>query len=462
MNYMTQEEIMLETFFQLKENNTNVKKEVNAGITSFVTMAYILAVNPSLLSAAGMDPQGVMLATALASSLGCIFMALLTNYPIVLAPGMGLNAYFAFTVCGIYGFPWQIALLAVFVEGLIFIVLSITNVREALFNAIPLSLKHGASVGIGLFIAFIGLQNAGIVVDNGSTLVGLISFKQHFQTAGICALLAILGTLVMAVLYIRNVKGYVLIGMAITWLAGILCELCGIYLPNPEAAFYSVIPSSFFSFDFSGLGAVFGQAFKCDFTGISIGTFITIIFAFLFVDLFDTLGALIGLTSKADLLAEDGTLPKIKGALLADALATTFGAVLGTSTVTTYAESSAGIAEGGRTGLTSITTAALFILAIFFAPLFTSIPSFATAPALIFVGFLMMGSITKVNLNDPIKAIPAYLCILFMPLTYSMSEGLAVGIISYTLIHLASGKAKDVTPLMYVLSLLFVLKYILL
>ncbi|MGN0266859.1 MAG: solute carrier family 23 protein [Lachnospiraceae bacterium] len=274
--------------------------------------------------------------------------------------------------------------------------------------------------------------------------------------------MAILGTLAMAVLYIRNVKGYVLIGMAITWLAGILCELCGIYLPNPEAGFYSVIPSSFFSFDFSDLGAVFGQAFKCDFTGISIGTFITIIFAFLFVDLFDTLGALIGLTSKADLLAEDGTLPKIKGALLADALATTFGAVLGTSTVTTYAESSAGIAEGGRTGLTSITTAALFILAIFFAPLFTSIPSFATAPALIFVGFLMMGSITKVNLNDPIKAIPAYLCILFMPLTYSISEGLAVGIISYTLIHLASGKGKEVTPLMYVLSLLFVLKYILL
>lgn len=451
---------MLEKIFHLEENHTSVRTEINAGITSFVTMAYILAVNPSLLSAAGMDARGVMLATALASCLGCFFMAAFTNYPIVLAPGMGLNAYFAFTVCGSCGYSWQIALFAVFVEGLIFILLSVSNVREALFNAIPLSLKHGASVGIGLFIAFIGLQNAGVIIASKSTLVGIISFRSTFHTAGICALLALIGTAFIGILFIRGVKGYVLIGMAFTWLAGIICQLTGLYTPDAEAGYYSMIPSSIFSTDLTGIKNVFGQAFRADFSGISAGTFITIIFAFLFVDLFDTLGALIGLTSKAGLLDEEGHLPGIKGALLADAAATTAGAIIGTSTVTTYAESSAGIAEGGRTGLTSVTTGLLFILALFFAPLFTSIPSCATAPALIFVGFLMLGSVAKINLEDPVEAIPAYLAILFMPMAYSISEGLAIGIISYVILHVFTGRKKEVTPLMYILALLFILKYI--
>lgn len=453
---------MLENFFHLNENHTNVSTEINAGITSFVTMAYILAVNPSLLSAAGMDAQGVMLATALASCLGCFFMAAFTNYPIVLAPGMGLNAYFAFTVCGSYGYSWQIALFAVFIEGIIFIILSVSNIREALFNAIPISLKHGASVGIGLFIAFIGLQNAGIIIKNDSTLVSIVSFRSAFSTQGICALLALLGTALIGILFIRGIKGYVLIGMGLTWAAGIICQLAGIYRPDPENGFYSTIPSALFSTDLTSIGKVFGQAFRADFSGISIGTFITIIFAFLFVDLFDTLGALIGLTSKANLLDEDGHLPKIKGALLADAAATTAGAIIGTSTVTTYAESSAGIAEGGRTGLTSVITGFLFLLSLFFAPLFTSIPSFATAPALIFVGFLMLGSVAKINLEDPVEAIPAYLAIIFMPFAYSISEGLAVGIISYVILHALTGRRKEITPLMYVLAILFILKYVLL
>lgn len=453
---------MLEKIFQLEENHTTVRTEINAGVTSFITMAYILAVNPSLLSAAGMDARGVMLATALASCLGCFFMAAFTNYPIVLAPGMGLNAYFAFTVCGVYGYSWQIALFAVFVEGIIFILLSVSNVREALFNAIPLSLKHGASVGIGFFIAFIGLQNAGIIINNDSTLVGIVSFRSAFHTEGICALLALLGTALIGILYIRQIKGYVLIGMGVTWLAGILCQLTGLYIPDAESGFYSMIPTSLFSTDLTGIGKVFGQAFKADFSSISMGTFITIVFAFLFVDLFDTLGALIGLTSRADLLDDNGHLPRIKGALLADAAATTAGAILGTSTVTTYAESSAGIAEGGRTGLTSVTTGLLFILSLFFAPLFTSIPSCATAPALIFVGFLMLGSIAKIDLEDPVEAIPAYLTIIFMPMAYSISEGLAIGIISYVILHALTGRRREITPLMYILCILFILKYVLL
>lgn len=451
---------MLEKMFHLKENHTNVRTEINAGITSFVTMAYILAVNPSMLSAAGMDAQGVMLATALASCLGCFFMAALTNYPIALAPGMGLNAYFAFTVCGQYGYSWQLALFAVFIEGLIFILLSVTNVREALFDAIPFSIKHGASVGIGLFIAFIGLQNAGIIVDNDSTLLGITAFRSQFHTQGITALLALFGTACIAVLFIRNVRGYVLIGMVVTWAAAILCEKTGLYLPDPDAGYYSMIPSSLVSFNLAPLGQVWGQAFHADFGNISPGTYVTIVFAFLFVDLFDTLGALIGLTSKADLLDEEGRLPRIRGALLADAAATTLGAVIGTSTVTTYAESSAGIAEGGRTGLTAITTGCLFIVSIFLAPLFVSIPSCATAPALIFVGFLMLESITRLELSDPVNAIPAYLTILFMPLAYSISEGLAIGIISYVILHLATGRRKEITWLMYLLCILFVAKYL--
>ena len=451
---------MLEKIFHLEENHTSVRTEINAGITSFVTMAYILAVNPSLLSAAGMDAQGVMLATALASCLGCFFMAAFTNYPIVLAPGMGLNAYFAFTGCGSCGYSWRIALFAVFVEGLIFILLSVSNVREALFNAIPLSLKHGASVGIGLFIAFIGLQNAGLCVD-GATLVELTDFTANFNSTGISALLCIVGLFLTAILYIKKVKGSILIGILGTWVLGMLCQLAGLYVPNPELGCYSLYPTMAMT-DFSKLGETFGQCFRADFTGVSVLNFVVVIFSFLFVDIFDTLGTLIGVSTKADMLDEQGRLPKIKSALLADAIGTTAGAVLGTSTVTTFVESASGVAAGGRTGLTALVTGLLFLISMLFAPIFTAIPSFATAPALIMVGFLMFSGISQLKFSEDnmTETIPAYLAILAMPLFYSISEGISLGIISYVVLNLICGKAKKVTPLMYVLAVLFILKYI--
>ena len=452
---------MLEKFFKLRENNTNVKTEVMAGITTFMTMAYILAVNPNILSAAGMDPQAILLATALASFLGTLMMALLANYPFALAPGMGLNAYFAYTVVIGYGYSWQIALLAVFIEGLIFIVLSATNVREAIFNAIPMTLKSAVSAGIGLFIAFIGLQNAKIVVNNDSTLVTYQNFKENFNSVGMGALLALLGVLVTAFLLIKKVKGGILFGILITWVLGIVCELVGLYVPNPDLGMFSVIPSAFVSFDFSPLGNTFGQVFKADFGTVRIMDMVVIVFAFLFVDIFDTLGTLIGVSSKANMLDKDGKLPRIKGALLADAIATSAGAVLGTSTTTTYVESASGVTEGGRTGLTAVVTGLLFLLAIVFSPLFLTIPSFATAPALIIVGFYMIGSVAKINWENMLESIPAFLCILSMPLMYSISEGIAVGVISWTILRLCAGKAKGkVSILMYVLTVLFVLKYI--
>lgn len=454
-------EEMLEKIFKLKENNTSVKTEVVAGITTFMTMAYILAVNPSILSASGMDATAVLLATCLASFVGTIFMALMANLPFALSAGMGLNAYFAYTVVLEMGYTWQIALFAVFVEGLIFIVLSLTSVREAIFDAIPLNLKKAVSVGIGLFIAFIGLQNAKISVAS-STLVTITDFTENFSTSGVTALLAVIGVFITAILYIKKVKGSILIGIVSTWVLGILCELIGIYVPNAELGFYSVIPHQIVDFDFSALGNTFGQCFKIDFKAVGIVNFIIVVFSFLFVDLFDTLGTVIGVSTKAGMLDEDGKLPNIKQALLSDAIATSAGAVLGTSTTTTFVESSAGVAEGGRTGLTSVITGFLFLIAMIFAPLFTTIPSFATAPALIMVGFLMFGAITEIKFDDDnlTDAIPAYLCIIAMPLFYSISEGISVGIISYVLLKLVCGKAKEVKPLMYVLAVLFILKYI--
>jgi len=450
---------MLEKWFKLKENNTNIKTEVVAGVTTFMTMAYILAVNPSILSASGMDSNAILMATALASFIGTLAMAFLANYPFALAPGLGLNAYFAYTVCGDMGYSWQIALLAVLVEGLIFIVLSLTNVREAIFNAIPTQLKKGVSVGIGLFIAFIGFQNAGIVVNSDSTLVTVIDFTADFHTAGISALLAIIGTFLIAVLYIKGVRGSILIGIFATWILGIICQLTGLYTLAPEAGYYSLLPS-WSSFSVTSIGLTFGQCFKADFASIRIVDFIVIIFAFLFVDIFDTLGTLIGCANKADMLDKEGKLPRIKQALLADAIATSAGAVLGTSTTTTFVESSSGVAEGGRTGLASVVTGFLFLLAIFFAPIFTAIPGFATAPALLFVGFLMITAVTQIDFNDLSESIPAYLCLLAMPLMYSISEGIAVGVISYVVINAVCGKAKKITPLMYILAVLFVCKYI--
>lgn len=453
---------MLEKLFKLKENHTNVKTEVMAGITTFMTMAYILAVNPNVLSAAGMDANAVLIATALAAFLGTMLMALLANYPFALAPGMGLNAYFAYTVVLTYGYSWQIALLAVFIEGLVFIVLSVTNVREAIFNAIPTTLKSAVSAGIGLFIAFIGLQNAKLVVSNGSTLVTYQNFKTDFSSVGMGALLALIGVMITGILLIKKVKGGILFGILATWAMGLICELIGWYQPNLELGMYSVIPSGIVSFDFSSLGNTFGQVFQADFSTLTnITEFIVVIFAFMFVDIFDTLGTLIGVSSKADMLDEEGKLPNIRGALLADAIATSVGAILGTSTTTTFVESASGVTEGGRTGLTAVTTGFLFLLSVIFSPLFLAIPSFATAPALIIVGFYMIASVAKIDWDNMLETIPAFLCILCMPMMYSISEGIAIGVISWTILHVCTGKAKGkVSVLMYVLTVLFIMKYI--
>ncbi len=454
---------MLEKIFKLKENKTDVKTELLAGITTFMTMAYILAVNPNLLGASGMDSNAVLAATALASFLGCMLMAFLSNYPFALAPGMGLNAYFTFSVCIGMQVDWRVALAAVFVEGLIFIVLSLTNVREAIFNAIPLTLKYAVSGGIGLFIAFIGLQGAKLCVAEASTLVTYQHFDENFHSVGIGAILALIGIVLTSILLIRRVKGAILFGIIGTYILGIICQVIGLYVPDAELGMYSLYPDFSNWFVLSSLPETFGQLFRADFTSVKVMDFIVVIFAFLFVDIFDTLGTLMGVASKADMLDKDGKLPRIRGALLADAIATSAGAILGTSTTTTYVESSSGVSEGGRTGLTSAVTGILFLVSgIFLAPLFMAIPSFATAPALIVVGCMMISSVLKINFNDYSEGIPAFLAIAAMPLMYSISEGIAIGFISYVLINLLTGKAKEkkINPLMYILAVLFICKYI--
>ena len=390
----------MDKLFKLKENNTSVRTEVVAGITTFMTMAYILAVNPSILSASGMDSNAILMATAIASAIGCFAMAFLANYPFALAPGLGLNAYFAYTVCGSMGYSWKVALFAVFVN-----------------------------------------------------------FRTDFNTVGIGALLAVIGTFIIAILYVKHVKGSILIGIVATWVLGIICQLTGLYKVDAAAGFYSLIPS-WRSFDITAISQTFGQCFNLKGLNINILDFIVIMCSFLFVDMFDTLGTLIGVANKAKMLDENGRLPRIKQALLADAIATSAGAILGTSTTTTFVESSSGVAEGGRTGLSSVVTGFLFLIAIIFAPVFTTIPGFATAPALIFVGFLMVSAVVEIDFNDLTESIPAYLCLICMPLMYSISEGIAVGVISYVIVNLVAGKAKKITPLMYVLALLFILKYI--
>jgi len=458
----------LEKIFHLKENGTDVRTEVMAGITTFMTMAYILAVNPSILSASGMDQGAVFTATAVSAAIATILMALFSNYPFVLAPGMGLNAYFAYTVVLGMGYTWQQALVAVFVEGMIFLVLSLTNVREAIFNAIPLTLKSAVSAGIGLFIAFIGLQNAKIVINNDSTLVSIFSFKESLNnntihSAGITVLLALIGIIITSIILAKNVKGAILWGILITWGLGIVCQLSGMYVPDPDLGFYSLIPDFSRGFMPHSMAPTF---MKMDFSMITKDTlnFIVIMFAFLFVDMFDTLGTLIGVASKANMLDRDGKLPRIRGALLSDSIGTAFGAVCGTSTVTTFVESASGVAEGGRTGLTGIVSAILFALSLFLSPIFLAIPSFATAPALIIVGFLMMSSVLKVDFNEVTEAVPAFLTIIAMPFLYSISDGISLGVISYVLLNVATGQAKKkkISALMYVLAVLFILKYALL
>ncbi|MGL4981285.1 MAG: NCS2 family permease [Treponemataceae bacterium] len=424
----------MEKFFKLKEKGSTVKTEILAGFTTFMTMAYILAVNPSILSAAGMDSGGVFTATALSSVIATLFMALVANLPFALAPGMGLNAFFAFSVVLGMGYSWQTAITAVFIEGLIFILLTLFNVREAIINSIPNNLKRAISVGIGLFIAFIGLQNAGIIINNEATLVGLGSFSDPRVTV------ALIGLILTAILLARKITGALLIGMGAATLIGIVFGVT-------KLASTSFMPPSiepvFFKFDFS-------QLMKHD--------IFIVLFTFLFVDMFDTVGTLIGVCTKAKLLAPDGSIPRCKQALFADAIGTTIGACLGTSTVTTYVESASGVAEGGKTGLTALTTAILFGLSLFLSPLFLSIPGAATAPALILVGLFMMSPILEINFDDYTESVPAFICILFMPLTYSIADGIIFGVLAYIFIKALTGKAKEITPLTWILGIVFLFK----
>ena len=463
-----------EKLFKLEENKTNVRQEMLAGLTTFLAMAYILAVNPNILSAAGMPRGGVMVATALSAALGTFLMAFCSNYPFALAPGMGLNAYFTYAVVLGMGYSWQFALLAVFVEGLIFLILSLTPVREAIFNSIPLPLKSAVSVGIGLFIAFIGLQGGKVIVDNSATLLGLQGFANGERYDVICAVLTLVGVLITALLLVKKVRGAILLGILITWILGIVCELIGLYVVDVEAGHFSLIPRlsiAEINRTFVGCGEIFGALFnpaswtlrdsdKVGFALVKSFNFVVIMFAFMFVDIFDTLGTLIGVASKADMLDKNGKLKNIRGALLSDSIATALGAIFGTSTVTTYVESAAGVAAGGRTGLTAITTGILFLLSIILAPIFLAIPAFATAPALIIVGFYMVSGITKINFEDYRDAIPAYITILTMPFAYSISDGICFGVISWTLLNLFTGRGGKVNPLMYVLTILFLAKYV--
>lgn len=470
---------MFDKLFHLKENKTTPRIEMLAGLTTFMTMAYILAVNPDILSASGMPKGGIFIATALAAALGSILMALLANYPIALAPGLGLNAFFSYTVVLSMGYSWQFALLAVFVEGLIFLVLSLTSVREQIFNSIPQTLKIAVAVGIGLFVAFIALRGGKIVVDDGATLVNMVNFsKTNFHTEGVWALLSCIGIVLTAILETKKLRPAILIGIFSTWILGIIAELVGLYVPDPATGFYTIIPhfENYFSSlgnSFSEFGSTCGALFNPDsWTHTENGTivsqgfklvtsldFFVVMFAFFFVDLFDTLGTLIGVSLKGGFLTPEGKLPRISGALYADSVATAAGAVLGTSTTTSYIESTSGVTMGGRTGLTAATTGALFLSAILFAPVFTAIPSFATAPALMIVAFAMMTSIVKIDFSNKGEAIPAFICMITMPLTYSISNGIMFGVISYTLMNALLGKAKDIHPIMWILTVVFIAKF---
>ncbi len=453
----------LNRFFKLDEHKTNVKTEVIAGMTTFMTMAYILAVNPNILCESGMDKNAVFTATVLASTLATLLMGLLSNLPFVLSAGMGLNAYFTFTVVKQMGCSWQLALAAVFTEGVIFIILSLTNVREAIFNAIPKPIKIGVTVGIGLYIAMIGLKSAGIIISDKDTLVRLLSFKVWGpQTCS--ALLAMIGILFTGTLMYKKVTGSILFGILITWVLGMICEATGLYVPNADLKLFSVIPNKLISTNFTlapTLGAFINGFKEIPLTYSGFIGFFSILFAFLFVDLFDTLGTLIGCAYSGNMLDKDGKLPGIKGALTADALGTTLGAALGTSTVTTFVESASGVSAGGRTGLTALTASGLFFISLFFSPIFLTVPAFATAPALVMVGYLMVTQITKINFEDPTDAVPAYIAFISMPFFYSISEGISFGIISYNFINLISGNKHKIHPLIYILSFLFILKYIL-
>ena len=449
----------MEKLFKLKEHNTTVKTEVMAGITTFLTMAYILAVNPNMLSASGMDSGAVFTATALASALATFIMAFWANYPIALSAGMGLNAYFAYTVCfgqlnGIED-PWKIALAAVLVEGIIFIILSFFKLRETIVNAIPENLKYGITSGIGLFIAFVGLKGAGVVVSDDSTLVALGNFGR--PEVALC----LIGILVIAVMNHYNVKGSILWGILITWILGIIAQLTGWYVVDPDAGAASLIPSlSASSFIPPSISSTFCK-FDFAWIGSHLSEFVVIVFSFLFVDMFDTIGTVIGVAEKADLLDEDGNLPRVGRVLMGDAIGTVAGSMLGTSTVTSFVESSSGVAEGGKTGLTAMTTGILFLVALFLSPIFLAIPSFATAPALVIVGFFMASSIKKMNFDgDLADSIGGYLAFLMMPLTYSIANGIMFGVLAWFIIKVCSGQVKKIHPVMYIVCALFIIRVI--
>ena len=449
----------MEKLFKLKEHNTTVKTEVMAGITTFLTMAYILAVNPNMLSASGMDSGAVFTATALASALATFIMAFWANYPIALSAGMGLNAYFAYTVClgqlnGIED-PWKIALAAVLVEGIIFIILSFFKLRETIVNAIPENLKYGITSGIGLFIAFVGLKGAGVVVSDDSTLVALGNFGR--PEVALC----LIGILVIAVMNHYNVKGSILWGILITWVLGIIAQLTGWYVVDPDAGAASLIPSlSASSFIPPSISSTFCK-FDFAWIGSHVSEFVVIVFSFLFVDMFDTIGTVIGVAEKADLLDEDGNLPRVGRVLMADAIGTVAGSMLGTSTVTSFVASSSGVAEGGKTGLTAMTTGILFLVALFLSPIFLAIPSFATAPALVIVGFFMASSIKKMEFDgDLADAVGGYLAFLMMPLTYSIANGIMFGVLAWFIIKVCTGQLKKIHPVMYIVCALFIIRVI--
>ena len=449
----------MEKLFKLKEHNTTVKTEVMAGITTFLTMAYILAVNPNMLSASGMDSGAVFTATALASALATFIMAFWANYPIALSAGMGLNAYFAYTVClgqlnGIED-PWKIALAAVLVEGIIFIILSFFKLRETIVNAIPENLKYGITSGIGLFIAFVGLKGAGVVVSDDSTLVALGNFGR--PEVALC----LIGILVIAVMNHYNVKGSIIWGILITWVLGIIAQLTGWYVVDPDAGAASLIPSlSASSFIPPSISSTFCK-FDFAWIGSHVSEFVVIVFSFLFVDMFDTIGTVIGVAEKADLLDEDGNLPRVGRVLMADAIGTVAGSMLGTSTVTSFVESSSGVAEGGKTGLTAMTTGILFLVALFLSPIFLAIPSFATAPALVIVGFFMASSIKKMEFDgDLADAVGGYLAFLMMPLTYSIANGIMFGVLAWFIIKVCTGQLKKIHPVMYIVCALFIIRVI--
>lgn len=467
----------LDRLFKLEQNVTTVRTELAAGLTTFMTMAYILAVNPHILSAAGIPVGGVFVATALAAVVGTLLMALISNYPFVLAPGMGLNAFLAFTVVLTMGYSWQFALLAVFVEGLVFLALSLTPVREAIFNSIPLPLKKAVAAGIGLFICIIAMKTAGLVVDNPATLVSMVHFTDvPFATHGICAIIAFVGTIFTGLLVVKKFKGAILFGILFSWVIGMVAQALGIYVPDAANGFNSLYPNfsaAGLEKDFGEFVATLGALFRPEgwthtVKGTVLGAgwslalsfdFLVVMFSFFFVDLFGALGTLVGISMKGEFLDKDGRLPRISGALCADSIATAAGAVLGTSTTTTYVESASGVMAGGRTGLTGATAAALFALSLVFAPVFLAIPGFATAPALIVVGYMMLSSCADINWQDAGEALPAFITVAAMPFTYSISDGLMLGVIAYTAINTLSGHFKRIHWIMYILTALFIAKY---